>query len=117
MIDLSQTTFIIPVRIECPDREFNFKYVIQYLCDNLETNIIIKESDHTSKCYELLQSIEKHNTDITYMFEQDVNPIFHRTRILNEMLFKVKTPVVVNYDIDVFIEPKFYLEAQNLILS
>lgn len=117
MLNLKNTTFIIPIRIDSPDREFNFQYVIQYLCDKFETNIIIKESDTESKAKELLHSLDFNKCNVLHLFETNDSSEFHRTRLLNEMLHQVKTHVVVNYDIDIILEPETYLYAQNEILK
>lgn len=115
---LSSVTFIIPVRIESADREFNFLRVIQYLCDNFITKIIIKESDSgESKVKELLKRINHVECEIVHIFEHTDDPIFHRTRLLNEMLMQVKTPVTVNYDIDVFMRPEAHIEAADAIID
>jgi len=136
MIDLHQTTFIIPIRIDSADREFNFRYVIQYLVDNFITNIIIKESDKIAKAFPIIERydcnpspyrvphlINRHeynlssNTKIIYFYEINGLSEFHRTRLLNEMLMKVETPVVCNYDIDILIKPEVYKQAQDKILN
>ena len=44
-IDLSQATFIIPIRIESPDRLRNVVTTTAFLLENFKTNIIIKEVD------------------------------------------------------------------------
>ena len=44
-IDLSQATFIIPIRIESPDRLRNVVTTTAFLLENFNTNIIIKEVD------------------------------------------------------------------------
>ena len=44
-IDLSQATFIIPIRIESPDRLRNVVTTTAFLMENFDTNIIIKEVD------------------------------------------------------------------------
>ena len=46
--DLSQATFIIPVRIESPDRLRNVVTTTAFLMENFDTNIIIKEVDKES---------------------------------------------------------------------
>ena len=46
--DLSQATFIIPIRIESNDRLRNVITSICYLLKNFDTNIIVKEVDKTS---------------------------------------------------------------------
>lgn len=117
MLDLTNCTFIIPVRIDSMDRAFNFEYVVNYLCRNLKTNIIIFEQDNFQKAGQILKRINPIETKIEYRFEKSDDPIFHRTRILNEMLFDVKTKVVVNYDTDVLLKPETYLKAYNEILN
>ncbi len=117
MIDLSDVTFIIPVRLESKDREFNFKYVMKFLCDNFKTNIIIKESDTESKVNHLLPDISINETKVITLFEKSEDPVFHRTRFLNEMLHLVRTSVAANYDIDVFLKPETYIRARNRILQ
>ena len=44
-IDLSQATFIVPIRIESPDRLRNVITTTAFLVENFDTNIIIKEVD------------------------------------------------------------------------
>lgn len=134
-IDLSHTTFIIPVRLDSRDREFNLNAILIHLTKNLKTNIFIKESDDKSRVLDLIRNsfpetigniwidydglikgtIE--DCTLTYIFEENKENIFHRTRLLNEMLWQVKTPVVVNYDCDVLFLPEAYKEAQDRILS
>ena len=43
--DLSEATFIIPIRIESPDRLRNVVTTTAFLVENFDTNIIIKEVD------------------------------------------------------------------------
>jgi hypothetical protein len=115
-IKLKDVTFIVPVKIESSDREFNFLRVIQYLCDKFETNIIISEADSTSKVKELLKRIDKKKSDIIHFYEQTDSEVFHRTRLLNEMLLESTTPITVNYDIDVLLLPEAYLRARDMII-
>lgn len=117
MIEFKDVTFIIPVKIESSDREFNFMRVIQYLCDNFETNIFISESDSESRVKKLLEKIDRKKTRITLFYEQNNSEIFHRTRLLNEMLFASETEITVNYDIDVMLLPEAYVEARDKILN
>ena len=46
--DLSQATFIIPIRIESSDRMRNVITTTAFLLENFKTNIIIKEVDKKS---------------------------------------------------------------------
>lgn len=130
-IDLSDVTFIIPVRIDSRDREFNLKFVIEYLTENFITNIIIKESDDEQRARSIVRGsiggpargeyrgasfkITKPTCNFTYLFEENSDLLFHRTRLLNEMIKGAQTPIVVNYDCDVFMLPEAYLEAVTAI--
>ncbi len=115
MIDLNNTTFIIPVKIEHEDRYRNAKTVLGFLNHHFNTNVFIFESsnDGTSKL-DFLDGLK--NLSIKKWIIQDEGT-FHRTKYLNIMLEEVTTEVVVNYDIDVILDPSNYLECQNLISS
>ena len=115
MIDLTQTTFIIPVKIDHGDRYRNAKTVLGFLNHHFNTNVFIFESspDGTSKL-DFLDDLR--NLKIKKWNVQDEG-VFHRTKYLNIMLDEVDTEVVVNYDIDVILDPSNYLECQNLIFS
>lgn len=49
MIDLSDVTFTIPIRIDSQARLENFIIVLTYLLENFQTNIIILEDDSEQK--------------------------------------------------------------------
>jgi hypothetical protein len=105
-------SFLIPLRIESPDRERNLKLCVKYLKRHLPAcTIFVKESDEKPKFPKSLKSL------VNYEFEKNSDSFFHRTRILNEMLFKVDTPIVSNYDVDVVLPPSTFYEAEKMILK
>lgn len=116
-IDLRDCTFITAVKIDSPDREFNFLRVIQYLCDNFATTIIIKESSHFSRIVEILPFIERKECIIKFEYEKNETGIFHRTRLLNEMLMMSTTDCTINYDIDCLMLPNDYVLARNKVIN
>lgn len=116
MIDLRDTTFIIPVRIESEDRNFNVDFVLKWLADHLDTNVIIKEESPEPKAMDNLMK-EVSRIQVTYSYSESASPVFHRTRLLNEMLALVKTPVVVNYDTDILLKPEDYARARDRVLA
>ena len=119
-LDLTQTTFIIPLCIESEDRAQNAEIVLSYLCKHLKTNIIIYEYDKgQSKLTPILEKIDLGEIKLDHWFVENKtgNKTFDRTRFLNEMTVSVKTPVVVNYDIDILMEPKSYEKCQEFILG
>lgn len=114
-IDLTDCTFIIPLRIDSEDREQNFKFVMKYFYDKFKTNIIITESSNNDDL--VLQNdysdiLEKTNVKL---IEKPNEKYFRRTHYLNEMLKISKTKITVNYDIDVFMPIHNYWEAKQLI--
>ena len=119
--DLTKTTFIIPLRIETDDRMRNIITTLIYLSRNFDTKIIVKEVDKES-VYErevlplLEQALEPDMLNcITHIFEESDEFTFHRTKILNDMLWMVDTPVVANYDSDIILPLESYINATNMI--
>ena len=118
--NLSNCTFIIPVRIDSNDRTRNLITVLCFLLRQFDTKIILKEvaSQPLVDEYILPQVKEFLDNDLkgfTYLFEKSDNPEFHRMKIINEVLNQVETDVVVNYDSDVLLKPEIYEKSVNLI--
>lgn len=116
-IDLKNTTFMIPVGIESEDRRINTEITLSYLCKHLETNIIIYEFSKFPEIDDILKKIDSGNNNIKHIFKKSDDVIFHRTRFLNEMLDLVETPVVVNYDVDILLEPNVYKKCSDKIIN
>ena len=88
-INLLDTTFIIPVSYDHPDRLENLNLVRAYLDHHFDTNIIVGEIG-------------------TRQMDADVHIdclTFHRTKALNQMTMWATTPYVVNWDADVLAQP------------
>lgn len=115
MINLTDTTFIIPLRIEHADRYNNAETTLKYLNHHLKTNVYIYEvSDDGHSRLDFLQELPNLNISIINDVYQGV---FHRMRYLNILLNQVQTPVVCNYDIDVLLAPKTYSINRDSILK
>ena len=112
--DLSEATFIIPIRIESPDRLRNVVTTTAFLVENFDTNIIIKEVDKEPvfqrDALPILEDILDCNIweNFNYIFERSEEPLFHRQRVLNEMIMECDTKIVVNYDCDVILPRESY---------
>lgn len=119
-IDLSEATFIIPIRIESQDRLRNVITTTAFLIDNFDTKIIIKEVDSESvfirDVVPVLKDFYDIDTHIFHIFEKSSEPLFHRQKVLNEMIAEAKTEIVVNYDCDVLLPLDSYHEAYQSIL-
>lgn len=120
-IDLSNATFIMPLRIESQDRLRNIIISLSYLLNNFKTNVIIEEVDKESKFQKYvapeLEKLIDDLSSITLIYEENGNPIFHRTRILNDMIMETTTDVVINYDTDVLFPISSYVKSYQMILS
>lgn len=120
--DLSNATFIIPIRIESSDRLRNVITSVCYLNSMFNTTIMIHEMDGTPRFGdEALPQIKEFCDgdidQIKYEWENNDNPHFHRQRILNDMLMRSKTKVVINYDCDILLPIKSYLFAYKMIMD
>ncbi len=120
--DLSNATFIIPIRIESSDRLRNVITSVCYLNSMFNTTIMIHEMDGTPRFRdEALPQIKEFCDgdidQIKYEWENNDNPHFHRQRILNDMLMRSKTKIVINYDCDILLPIKSYLFAYKMIMD
>ena len=121
MVDLSNATFIIPLRIESADRMRNIITLLCFLLSNFDTNIIVKEVDSEPVFEEnVLPQIKEfigNDINLIHIFEKSDDPVFYRMHILNEMLTMSKTDVVINYDCDVLMPVETYVNAYESILN
>jgi len=118
MIDLSNVTFIIPLRIESGDRLRNIILSTSFLLKTFDCKVIIKESDESPKFGPwALDQIKKiaPTENLTYEWDECISNDFHRTRLLNEMVMMTTTDIVVNYDSDIILPISSYVEAKRLI--
>ena len=107
-IDLTNTTFTIPVSYDSRDRQENIDLSIKYLRDSFYANIMVCEHGRTR--FEYLK-------DITNYRHFGETQEFHRTKMLNDMAADCKTPVIVNWDADVIIPPLQIIEAVYAITN
>lgn len=116
---LHDATFIIPVRIESSDRMRNVIASLTFLLENFDTNIILKEVDKESvykrNVLPILRDIIDLDINVRHIFVEDYDDLFHRQKILNEMIFEADTKIVVNYDCDVILPVDSYILAYDLI--
>lgn len=118
---LSNTTFIIPLRIESDDRLRNIILVTAFLLHHFNAKIIIKEvSDHsafTTYAKPILDTLIENQDNLTYIFESETREdnAFHRTKVLNDMIMMADTEIVVNYDTDIILPLDSYTQAVELL--
>lgn len=111
MINFKDVTFIVPIRFDSEDRKTNFRISMSFLLRNFDTNIIVLESDKVSN----KDFVESVSPKITYVYEENKDKLFHRTRLLNQMTKLSETEIVVNYDVDVIFPIQQYIESKKKI--
>ncbi len=115
MMDL---TFLIPARIETEDRLRNIISSVTYLLRNVPAKVIVKEVSNRSLFkFRALPEIKKYvNTDnLTHIFEENNDPLFCKSKVLNDLIIASDTKVVANYDADCILPLSSYHEAYSLI--
>ena len=89
--------------------------------NNFNTNILIKEVDSESifirDALPVLRDILDEEVSVNHIFEKSNEPLFHRQRVLNEMIIEAETEIVVNYDCDVILPLESYALAYKGIID
>jgi len=98
-LDLTDVTFLIPVRLDSTTRIENLLMVLDFLHYNFNTNIHILEA--SSYCNNILLKLL--HEKISYDFVEDYDPIFHRTKYINLMVKDCNSPFVAVWDADVIV--------------
>ena len=122
--NLKDTTFIVPIKIESEDRLRNVITVCCFLLENFDTKLIVQEVDYKSvfrneALPQISEYVEEAIQNLTHIHDvpEQGDPVFYRMRYLNEMLNRVETPVVANYDCDVLMPVSTYLKAQEMCVD
>ncbi len=100
---LNDVTFIIPFSYDHPDRLQNIEPVIKFLNTHFHCSIYVGEINS--------DKMQKPGHYYTH-YEM---PVFHRTKVLNDMTIKALTPIVFNWDADVITSPwQIYAAVERL---
>lgn len=109
-------TVIMPVRIDCKEREDNLRVVLQFVC-GLGLKVILLEADARPVVKDADWMKAEWTENLEYKYAHDESPIFHRTKYINELLNGVGTDVAVVWDADVLVPREQIEEALKLILE
>lgn len=105
-IDLMDVTFMIPVSYDHSDRKQNLGLNVCMLQREFNTNIIITEQGTN-----LFDYFNEYGCE----YNKSAYKEFHRTKMLNDMARQAGTPIIVNWDADVFISPLQILHSIEMI--
>ena len=111
-IDLSDTTFIIPVRVDSVVRLENLLMTVEYLQRHFLTRIHILEAAPYANRFipTLIQG-----DDVAYQFVEDKDPVFYKTKYLNLLARQVTTPLVGIWDADVVMDYRQIVDAAECL--
>lgn len=117
MLDL---TFLIPTQIETEDRLKNIISSVSYILKHIPAKVIVKEvSNRPTFKFRALPEIKKYVdvSNLKYLYEENLNPWFCKSKVLNDLIVESDTKVVANYDVDVILPIKSYFDAYEIINS
>jgi len=107
-IDITDVTFLIPVRIDSLDRLNNINLVIEYLKRKFITKIIVLEAD--------IEERFKNNPLVDKkIFAKDENPVFHHTKYRNLLSNYAFSKIIAMWDVDILLHYGQIMEAIGLI--
>lgn len=110
MINISDTSFLIPMRIDSEDRLQNIYAVTHYLTKYFQCEILLMEIDSEQKI-----DAEKLGGNVRYMFVHDTEPRLRRALYFNQLTGLTPTPYIALYDTDVIIPVQQILEAVDVL--
>lgn len=117
MMDL---TFLIPTRIETEDRLRNIISSVSYLLRHIPAKVIVKEvSNHPTFKFRAIPEIRKYadTSNLTYLYEETQEPLFCKSKVLNDLIVASDTKVVANYDADCILPLESYYQAYDAIIK
>jgi len=117
MMDL---TFLIPTRIETEDRLRNIISSVSYLLKHVPAKVLVKEvSHHPTFKFRAIPEIKKYVdiSNLEYLFEESNEPLFCKSKVLNDLIVASSTKVVANYDADCILPISSYYQAYEAIIS
>lgn len=111
-------TFLIPIRIETEDRLRNIISSVSYLLKHVPAKVFVKEvSHHQTFKFRAIPEIKKYVdiSNLEYFYEESNEPLFCKSKVLNDLIVTSDTKVVANYDADCILPVSSYYQAYNAI--
>lgn len=105
--DLTDVTFMIPIRVDSLVRLENLMLTTRFLTEHFNCHIIVLEADTCNNGI-IRNMLGKR---VEYYFVEDDDAVFYRTRYINRMTEKVETPFLCIWDADVVVPVPQIAEA------
>ena len=107
-------TFLIPTRIETEDRLRNIISSVSYLLKHTDAKVIVKEvAPHNNFLFRALPIIKKYVdvSNLSYLYDKSEEPLFCKSKVLNDLIVASETEFVANYDADCILPVESYQQA------
>lgn len=119
---MKDLTYILPTRIESEDRLRNIITSVSYLLKNFpEAKVIVKEVSPKKVFGEnALPKIKEiaNTSNLNYVYEKvPEQTLFHKTRILNDLILLADTKVICSHDVDVVYPISSHQRAYDAIIN
>ena len=98
---LNDVTFVIPLRVDSPERSRNLDILTDFITLHFDSRILVIEADSRQRYF-----IRNNHHNLHYLFIEDDRHVFHRTRYMNILNATVDTPVIAGWDTDVVLAPQ-----------
>jgi predicted glycosyltransferase involved in capsule biosynthesis len=110
-INLTDFTFLIPLRIDTVNRLENTLVTIEYILSNFDTQISVLEASgrNTGLLNRMLTK------EVNYVFIEDMDTIFHRTRYINQLIKSIDTEYIIVWDTDIIIPIEQIVKSVDLL--
>lgn len=104
--DLTDFTFLMPLRIDSEKRRENAETSISFILRHFNTTFIVMEGDGSKKYNPDFQT-----GNLIYEFIDDNNVFFHKTKYINRLIESASTRYIAVWDADVIAHPDQILES------
>ncbi len=108
--DLSDFTFLMPLRIDSEKRKENADTSISFILRHFDTTFIVVEGDESKKYFPDFQT-----GNLRYDFIQDRNLFFHKTKYINRLIELAATRFIAVWDADAIVPPDQILESAVIL--
>ena len=115
---MKDLTFIIPTRIETEDRLRNIISSVSYLLKHTTAKVLVKEvAPQNTFTFRAIPEIKKYAdiSNLTHIYEQTSEPLFCKSKVLNDLIVAADTKFVANYDADCILPLTSYHQAYALL--
>lgn len=109
-INLTDFTFLIPLRIDSVQRKWNAETSVKFISDHFKTSFIIVEGDESGKF-----TSDLHIENIRYDFVEDKNAFFYKTKYISRLIELADTKFIAVWDTDAIVPPEQILESADVL--